>query len=120
MTTEEVINILQNIDPQCQNDCPVSREDCAKQENKCLVSEALEYAVDSLYAIEEMKTATNIVFKTKNGENKFRRVEHGEWNLQEINEDHEYEWFCSECKERNDVKTNFCPHCGADMRGEDK
>lgn len=45
-------------------------------------------------------------------------VKHGEWNLQEINEDHEYEWFCSECKKRNDVKTNFCPNCGADMRGK--
>ena len=101
MTTEEVINILQNIDPQCQNDCPVSREDCAKQENKCLVSEALKYAVNSLSA-------------------GVTKVKHGEWNLQEINEDHEYEWFCSECKERNDVKTNFCPNCGADMRGEDK
>ena len=43
---------------------------------------------------------------------------HGEWNLQEINEDHDYEWVCSKCKKRNDVKTNFCPNCGADMRGE--
>ena len=25
---------------------------------------------------------------------------------------------CSECFERNDVCTNFCPYCGADMRGE--
>lgn len=26
---------------------------------------------------------------------------------------------CSVCGEINDVKTNFCPDCGADMRGEE-
>lgn len=26
---------------------------------------------------------------------------------------------CSICGEINDVKTNFCPDCGADMRGEE-
>lgn len=50
MTREEVINILQNIDPQCQKDCPISRDDCAKQVNRCLVSDALEYASDFLSA----------------------------------------------------------------------
>ena len=48
MTREEVINILQNIDPQYQKDCPISRDDCAKQVNRCLVSDALEYASDFL------------------------------------------------------------------------
>jgi rRNA maturation endonuclease Nob1 len=29
-------------------------------------------------------------------------------------------WFyqCSECGVSNEYKTNFCKHCGADMRGE--
>ena len=71
---------------------------------------------DTALSVEKMETANNIVFTTENSVNEFKRVKHGEWNLQEINEDHEYEWFCSECKKRNDVKTNFCPNCEADMR----
>ena len=27
------------------------------------------------------------------------------------------EWICSECKYLIDGKHNFCPNCGADMRG---
>lgn len=34
-------------------------------------------------------------------------------------------WYCSECKEQNyvdefgmDLLTKFCPHCGADLRGD--
>lgn len=50
----------------------------------------------------------------------YDKIKHGHWELQEINEDHEYEWVCSECEGRNDSldKLNFCPNCGADMRGE--
>ena len=25
---------------------------------------------------------------------------------------------CSECRQKNNYRTNFCPNCGADMRGE--
>ena len=27
-------------------------------------------------------------------------------------------WYCSECDAPNGEPTDFCPHCGADMRGE--
>lgn len=27
---------------------------------------------------------------------------------------------CSECLTIHDVKTNYCPNCGADMRGEEE
>ncbi len=27
-------------------------------------------------------------------------------------------WYCSECDAPNDRPTDFCPHCGADMRGK--
>ena len=27
-----------------------------------------------------------------------------------------YDYECSLCGWKNDMKTNFCPHCGADMR----
>lgn len=28
-------------------------------------------------------------------------------------------WICSECKRQVDIQENFCPNCGADMRGID-
>lgn len=99
MTKEEAINILQNIDPQCQKDCPVSRDVCAKQENRCLVSDALEYAVDFLSA--------NVV-----------EVKHGHW----IENDNDT-YSCSLChacipREQYYYDARKCIHCGADMRGE--
>ena len=27
-------------------------------------------------------------------------------------------WYCSECDAPNDKPTDYCPNCGADMRGE--
>lgn len=47
---------------------------------------------------------------------------HAKW----IWDKHNGEYYCSECKEvQEDIKTvmgfpdwNFCPNCGADMRGE--
>lgn len=28
-------------------------------------------------------------------------------------------WYCSECEDGLLVRSNFCPNCGADMRGEE-
>lgn len=95
MTKEEVINILKNIDPQCQKDCPISRDDCAKQENKCLVSEALEYAADFLSA--------DVV-----------EVKHGKWRGKKSSFNNIY-YLCSLCGGDSPFKANFCPNCGADM-----
>jgi len=39
----------------------------------------------------------------------------GEW-LKAINEF--FNWECSLCHKPHDFKDNFCPNCGADMRGE--
>ena len=48
MTNEQAIEIIENIDPQCQKDCPISRDECGKQNNVCLMAEALKLAVDAL------------------------------------------------------------------------
>lgn len=43
---------------------------------------------------------------------------HGKW-IQHVGEDTEYH--CSECKRIHyfwNTKINFCPNCGADMRGD--
>ena len=102
MTKEEAINILQNIDPQCQKDCPVSRDVCAKQENRCLVSDALEYAVDFL--------SNDVV-----------EVKHGHWKtytkLAHTAPPFTYKIIeCSLCRNPVQKYWNFCPWCGADMR----
>ena len=36
----------------------------------------------------------------------------GKWILDSIG------CYCSECKKHPDVTTDYCPFCGADMRGE--
>ena len=40
-------------------------------------------------------------------------MKHGHWVAQ-LNGD----IFCSYCGEEQDFSSNFCPNCGADMRGE--
>ena len=47
-----------------------------------------------------------------------KEVVHGNWILRHIGAGHM--WECSVCHKRPDIyvkkDTNFCPHCGADMR----
>lgn len=45
---------------------------------------------------------------------------HAKWLIYEvanIEEEQPVAWECSNCEEIVDVKYNFCPNCGADMRG---
>jgi len=39
-------------------------------------------------------------------------VKHGEWV------GYNFDFYCSNCNRYHTVRSNFCPHCGADMRGE--
>ena len=48
------------------------------------------------------------------GKEKFRKK--GKWIDAEFCD--EQRWQCSECGRKVLVKENFCPECGADMRGE--
>ena len=34
--------------------------------------------------------------------------------------DNPIKWVCSNCKRNNSSKTNYCPDCGAYMKGEDQ
>ena len=46
-------------------------------------------------------------------------VRHGKWiPIMGLNHQNE-KFICSECKCQSDYKWNFCPNCGADMRGEE-
>jgi hypothetical protein len=47
---------------------------------------------------------------------------HGEWIKNAFNTCFglgEWNYKCNQCNKVNDGKSNFCPHCGADMRGEE-
>lgn len=46
-------------------------------------------------------------------------VKHGEWK---VDETHDYEPYCSLCGHEPIAgeKYNYCPDCGADMRGDSK
>lgn len=41
----------------------------------------------------------------------------GKWIKDESIKSDYYSWFCSECATNLLEKTDYCPHCGADMRG---
>ena len=45
-------------------------------------------------------------------------VRHGEWEFVYEDTNEELRFECSLCKGFS-TRENFCPHCGADMRGED-
>ena len=42
----------------------------------------------------------------------------GTWNEEEGSWEEYQSGFCSECDRHRDWKSNFCPWCGADMRGD--
>ena len=48
----------------------------------------------------------------------YRKQSEGKWIWTESGEaDCEKYWVCSVCKEHDFVKTNYCPSCGAKMKG---
>lgn len=47
-----------------------------------------------------------------------RPVVRGRWIKRQFADDMTVAYRCSECKTTWDDKSNFCPNCGADMRGD--
>lgn len=62
------------------------------------------------------------VLKNKTIVSKVTERERGEWiSLDDFRGKYnEFGYKCSECGTQNDYQDNYCPHCGADMRGEEK
>ena len=70
---------------------------------------------------EKLKELTDgIVERIKNGELVLQDERpKGEWITSTNDNGISYQFFCDKCKREVQVITNFCPNCGADMRGED-
>ena len=88
--------------------------------------DALEKWLHGLFGITEAD-GTATIFKTirqlppiqpKRG-TWIDRGERGDWEWQADGRgEHWHEWECNICHHYFDKRTFFCPHCGADMRGE--
>lgn len=63
---------------------------------------------------DALERTEEITFQTPSGkEVPFRKVKYGEWV------GNSFDFYCSNCKQYQNFyagKSNFCPHCGADMR----
>ena len=72
---------------------------CEKEEGESVTLEEIVQVIDRMDSVD------------------VRENIHGEWEMVEFFDD-EYEYRCSNCMSQYDMptKTNFCPHCGADMR----
>lgn len=91
---------------------PTQPEPCEDCVSRKAVIRLLHSGYHSKSMIEEVKELPSV------------QPKHGYWT-----ESHEHvymgnvvkewtNWYCSECDAPNDKPTDFCPSCGADMRGE--
>ena len=75
------------------------------------VREAMGMAMDDLpMEYQEAVQAILAMLKTEPAAD-VQEVRHGRWELYDI---------CSVCGAQAEQQTNFCPNCGASMRGEEK
>lgn len=60
-----------------------------------------QFSADWIYSFIESQPTTDVA-----------EVKRGEWKQTNIT----FNPYCSNCKNYNVIKTNYCPNCGADMR----
>lgn len=79
--------------------------------------EAFDMAISALSAQNEAMTEEELAEFKKELANAVPEREKGEW-ISEYDEDGKTGWYeCSCCHSERAFNTNFCPDCGADMRG---
>ena len=82
-------------------------ETIEKHQNSDMFTRTVRAAKNMITIIKQMPSADVV------------EVKHGEWIDEEIDCNGIFViTYCSECKEQCDYRTDFCPNCGADMRGE--
>lgn len=82
-----------------------------------LIIEGAKGIPDGLYVIKD-----GLLFKYKPNGGSVRSYHVTEWSKGEWVKEDEYGdlWVCDQCGVASEHRDNFCPICGADMRGEDE
>ena len=94
----------------------IKREDAIK-----LCIDIIDYRTTELVDMGEVlpsekKNVIKIAFKKLPSADVVER-KRGEW-IAKANNPHNARWLCSACNYATVSRHNFCPNCGADMRGE--
>ena len=94
---------------------------CAKFDSKPTVAQAdgdlisrkdaIEFFKYDVYIVNELKNMASVAIPSATGH--WKRISMDKYTT------HAQHWYeCDKCGEHNLGDTNFCPNCGADMRGE--
>lgn len=93
----------------------IKRTDAIQELAEYLMMDAQkEWAGTASEDIEDWKELAETVFDDIPSAEK-----HGEWIFKEITDDYHVTGLCSVCKERRRID-NFCPNCGARMKGAER
>lgn len=109
MTREEAIDIFEH------NWTRLENHDYTEDE----LNEALNIAMQTLGAIDQIQWErdTAIAQLKDLGYSLGEKPKTGHWIKINVNYYNRYQ--CNQCDRLVEEKTDFCPHCGADMRGEE-
>ena len=118
MTRKEAIKIIRREYSCVDRDCDIERS-CGKCpysiQSKELILKAYCLAVEALELVTSYEGTINKLTEALN------QHKEGHWiDCEDLGDDGiEYWCECSECHSERAYKTNFCPDCGAKMKGGD-
>lgn len=119
MTTQEAIEVLKN-DIEI---CTIQQKQACDMAIKALEQQTCEDCISRAYIesiVEELENICingdeyilSLLSNIKNAPSVTPQQKTGHW------EDCSNGWMCSNCYKDVSHESDFCPHCGADMRGE--
>lgn len=90
-------------------------DDCVSREAVNILVDELARAIsDERCCISRGRSTATIMQDILDLPSVQPKQDKGEWIAYHLGA----KWICSQCNEKNDSRDNFCPNCGADMRGE--